>query len=78
MDYTFLEQTGRVGQVSMYGVCRYWRTAIAVILDEFHSQGFLFSVGYCLAFSQLFGPVLLLACTGFSAWSSVNSFCGGV
>ncbi len=60
MDYMFLAQPGWVGQVSMFGVCRYWRTATAAILGEFHSQGFLFSVSYCLAFSQLFGPVLLL------------------
>ncbi len=58
MGYMFLAQLGWVGQVSMFGVYRYWHTAVAVILDEFHSQGFLFSASYCLAFSQLFGRVV--------------------
>ncbi|MCD6394589.1 MAG: hypothetical protein J7M40_13925, partial [Planctomycetes bacterium] len=64
--------------VNVFGFRQHRRAAKAVIRDEFYGQGILFSAAYYLAFSQLFGSVLLLACTGFSAWSSVNSFCGGV
>ena len=73
----FFGQSDWAGHVNVFGFRQHRRAAKAVIRDEFYGQGILFSAAYYLAFSQLFGSVLLLACTGFSAWSSVNSFCGG-
>ena len=74
----FFGRSDWAGHVSMFVFRQHRRAAEPVSLDELYGQGILFSAAYYLAFSQLFGPVLLLACTGFSAWSSVNSFCDGV
>ena len=74
----FFDRSGSAGRVRMLGLWRHRRAANAVILDEFYGQGTLFIVTYCLAFSQLCSSMLLLACIGFSVWSSVNSFWGGV
>ena len=74
----FFDRSGSASRVRMLGLWRHRRAANAVILGEFYGQGTLFSIDCYLAFSQLCSSMLLLACIGFSVWSSVNSFLGGV